>query len=854
MNVQELIQEARRAPGKYVAFDLDGTLAQSGMGGGQIGPPIPGDALNTFQQLIRAGVPVKIITARVSPRTSSDPQGETQRIQQWLYENFGQVIPVQADKDHNMIQLFDDKAKEVEPGTGAIDEEDEEFGEKETKSYGKNNEDLPEELQNVLKELVSKYEKEDSWVRKQQIKLWKKNDEFWHGIQFIFWSESRQDWISPTETRWFQQEEGREEAEGPFYDFVVNIYKAHGEAIISALSADIPAVRFPPDDAENEDDIITSKTYAKIADLIQRHNPAKMLLLRALFIMWNQGPVFAYHASKSDKAFGKYLIPQYEKSLFCEQCNQKVSPDEDQDDMTVGQDCPQCGGPLTEKPSITGFSESPKSRVLVELYGGLHVKVPYTSRYSLQGNTEGAYIICSLDQPKAFLQSVYPHVADKIEESYSEIAQYERMARTPSAFSSFSRVDENRDLRTLKRIWLKPWVFDGLPKEKEEEKKQLKKLFPDGCYVCFVGSNDVYAESRNEDGDEYWTIGVPGLANYLHVDPIGQPLIPIQELRNVHVNLTEETVEHGIPSSYADSETLNFEVYSRHEARPGMVFPVTRKPGERIADSFYEGSRASISKELPNFTKQLDQDAQFSVGSFPSIYGGASEGKSRTASEYNQSRQMALQRLSIIWAFVVFWWSKMMEKCVRQFIKNMVEDEHFTQRDRASDNYINIWIRRSELSGHVGEVEVEGAETFPVSTPQKQQLLLQLLQLNNQFIEAAIFDPENRKEISDVLGYTDLYIPGEDQRIKQAREIQAMIKTGQVVPTEPEVDDDEIHITTTKNFLVGEHGMDLKTTNPQVYEAIKEHLMMHQQSLQQKTQGQFEETPPGMAPQVGPGA
>ena len=78
-----------------------------------------------------------------------------------------------------------------------------------------NNHDLPKELQDCLRFLVDKYEKEDSWVRKQQIKLWKKNEEFWHGIQFIFWSESRQDWLTPTIARWFQEDEGREGVDVP---------------------------------------------------------------------------------------------------------------------------------------------------------------------------------------------------------------------------------------------------------------------------------------------------------------------------------------------------------------------------------------------------------------------------------------------------------------------------------------------------------------------------------------------------------------------------------------------------------------------------------------------------------------
>src|SRR6267154_6335274 len=188
------------------------------------------------------------------------------------------------------------------------------------KSNDPNNEKLDEELVSCLKWLVKKYEDEDSFVRKQQIKLWKKNDEFWHSVQYIFWSESKQDWTSAADFNFIQPEEGREEVQGPFYDYVVNIYKAHGESIISALSAQIPAVRFPPDDADDEDDLTTSKTYDKIADLIQRHNKAKLVLLRALFMLWNQGTVYAYHAPKADKGFGMMMVPSYKKGLSCENC------------------------------------------------------------------------------------------------------------------------------------------------------------------------------------------------------------------------------------------------------------------------------------------------------------------------------------------------------------------------------------------------------------------------------------------------------------------------------------------------------------------------------------------------------
>lgn len=675
-----------------------------------------------------------------------------------------------------------------------------------------NNENLDEDLQAELYSLVKQYEDEDSWIRKQQIKLWKKNEEFWHGVQYIFWSESRQDWISPTETRWFQQEEGREEAEGPFYDFVINIYKAHGEAIIAALSAQIPTVRFPPDDAEDQEDLITSKTYGKIADLIARHNNAKILILRALFTMFNQGLVFAYHAPKSDKTFGEIHVPEYGK---------------DEQGQTV----------------VVGSRKQAKTRTIIELHGPLSVKVPYY----VQSQDECGYLMCKKDHAIALLKSLFPHVADKIENDQTDIGQYERMARTPSAFSSWSRIDENLNLRTLNRVWFRPWVFDGMPETKAKQRDKFKKLYPDGCYCAFIGKT--YVESRNEEFDKYWTIGQCGLSRHLHCDPYGQPLIPVQELTNVLANLTTETIEQAIPSTWADTDTVNFNAYSRHEARPGMIYPMKVKAGTRASDKFYEQGRATLSKEVQYFNDSLEKAGQFVVGAFPSVYGGPSEGKSRTAAEYNMSRQMALQRLGIFWTFLTSWWCRVVEKSVHLFVESMSEDERFVLPgdNQGETNYINVWIRRAELLGKVGDVEPEGAENFPVSTPQKQELLMRLIQMNNEFMSAAIFDPENRHLVADTLAYPDLYIPGEDQRVKQVREIQELIK-GNMIMVEPEVDDDAIHIQTIKNWAVGSTGLDAKMTNPQGYQMVLQHLREHEQLLMQKTVQQFESAPPGAPP------
>lgn len=710
-----------------------------------------------------------------------------------------------------------------------------------------NNRKLPIELQEALQFLVDKYEKEDSWVRKQQIKIWKKNEKFWHGIQYTFWSESRQEWMSPADYSWYQEEEGREGADGPYYDYVVNIYKSLGETVIAALGAQVPTVRFPPDDAEDENDLLTSKTYAKIGDLIQRHNQIKVLQFNSLFTIWNQGFLAWYSAPKADEAFGTTDIENFEKQLYCPTCENEV-PIEDQDEPTESnQMCPECESPLEERTVLDSFDSTPKSRIVIEAYGGLHVKVSYWAKTQ----KDCGYLLKSLDKPKSFLKFTYPHIADKIDGDESDSQQWERIGRSPSSFSGPSQEAEDKDLATHHQMWLRPWTFEGLPKEWDDRKKKLLKLFTKGAYVCLI--NKTYCESRNECMDDYWTIAKCGLSSYIHTDAMGQGVVSLNEARNVLFNLTLETIEQGIGSTFADPDVLEFDTYSKHEARPGMVYPARPRPGQTLGGSFFETGRATLSREVGPFGQQIDKDAQQVSSAFTSLQGAASDGKSRTLGEYQQSRQMALQRLQIAWALFTIYWSKMIEKSVKLYVENMVEDEKFTIPDpNKKDNYLNVWIRMADLVGNVGEVEPEGADGFPVSTPQKQALFFKLLELNNEFVNAALFDSENRRLMADLLGFNDLEIPGEDQRIKQALEYVEMTKEGGIfVDIDVLVDDHSVHIATCKHLLASLRGIELKKVNPQAYNLVEQHLQAHSMALTQQTMQPHQETAPGEPP---PGA
>jgi len=716
-------------------------------------------------------------------------------------------------------------------------------------------EELSEELQNSLRDIVNLCEGEDDNIRKSQMRIWKKNEEFWHGVQYLFWSERDETWVSPLDVTWRNQLSEDELQElGPFYDFVVDIFKAHGESIVAALSSQVPAVRFIPDDADDQADVLTAKTYSKIADLICRHNNAKMLFIQSLFYAYINGIMFSYRYKDTDAKYGTVVVPEYgvrEESipaLTCPDCG--IVRDSNEPGCACGSVSESLPSQKAELvPYQTGERELPKSRAKLDIFGGLHVKVPYYARKQ----EDCGYLILFTDQPKDFVKSQFSEKADQIEGE--GVTGLERFSRSEYSYSG--GLDEaQRNLVTVTRAWLRPSSY--WRELDNGKRKELERLFPKGCFVTFVGKDKVYIKSRDESLDDCWTIGKVGLSTFIHSDPLCRPLVPIQELRNQFVNLSVDLLEHGVPSSFADKDILDWDSYGKFEAAPGFIYPAKRRGNMPMADGFFTEPKAAFPRELPGFIRALDQDAQFSTGSFPSIYGGPSEGKSRTYSEYAASRQMALQRLSIAWVFVVDWWMRTIEGAVRLYAGTVIEDERYVKKD--GDSYINVWIRRSEMTGKIGGVEPEGSDAFPVSLAQKRDLIFRLIELNNSYINTALYMPENVQILSDILALTDLKLPGENQRVKQVLEINELCKAGPVepepgnyVPTvlpEPEVDDDEVHISVLRNFLSSINGIDLRRSNPQGYLNCLSHLRLHLQSLQLKSVGQFGESPPGQAPET----
>lgn len=126
----------------WYGFDLDGTLAKydGWKGIDHIGEPVK-PMVDLIKRMHDEGKVVKIMTARVAPHKLEDgtvgesyitvPDGEKgatrnyahQFINDWCHFNLGFVPEIVYQKDHLMLELYDDRVKQVVPNEGWLVED-----------------------------------------------------------------------------------------------------------------------------------------------------------------------------------------------------------------------------------------------------------------------------------------------------------------------------------------------------------------------------------------------------------------------------------------------------------------------------------------------------------------------------------------------------------------------------------------------------------------------------------------------------------------------------------------------------------------------------------------------------------
>lgn len=721
---------------------------------------------------------------------------------------------------------------------------------------------LPKELADAIQTVVDEFDQHERPFRDIFVRYYKRNELFWDGYQYLFWSDTAHDWQGPQLiSRDIQDPELIQDLSN--FTKTINIYRAHGQSIIGALSTGLPQVRWYPEDSDNPEDITTAKTYGKISEHIERQNHTEMLFIKALYFLWNFGWCGAYTTHHADFKYGQVKVPIFGKQeqlisqSVCPLCQSELpgaGPESEEDssnDLTIETDsleedilpndlneefqnqnqdptqvCPNCQESIVPQvmqglesvPTVKEHVNVPKGQQKIELYGPLNLKISHSARRQ----EDVGVLILEDEYHYAQMRAIYPEHKEDIQPT-TNLENYDRWARHLGN-------DVLQNLATCRRIWIRPWMFETL--EDDDLINKLKEKFPQGVYAVFINAN--FIEAYNEDLDDAWTLTVSPTATTIHEEPDGKPLIPIQEIVNELFNLELQTIQYGIPETFADQKVLDFDKYKQSQNDVGMVYPIQNPyPDQPISNSFYTLKTATLSKEIESFKQQLDEAGQFVVSSFPSIYGGpASSSSSKTLGEYEQSRNQALQRLSLRWKMLNNWYPMVMSKAVKGYIQNLLEDEKYTKYE--GSNPITVWIKREEMAGKVGLADSETSEQFPISWAQKSAMIFKLMGLNDPRVGEIFFsDPENIGFMSRMFGLTELHIPGEDDRNKQLREISDILK-GLPVQVDPNVDNHQIEATVCRDWLVSDKGLDCKTNNPQGYMMVMQHMMQHNQIIQQQ--------------------
>lgn len=735
-----------------------------------------------------------------------------------------------------------------------------------------------EEIQRLLKEVVYHFDKEDRQIRERQIRTWRRLKLFWEGFQKAWYSEVAHDWRIWDEVQ-------TDDTQQSYYDKPINVFRAYLESIIAALSVVVPPVKCYPDDADNTLDLATAKAGDKIAQLIFRHNNVSLVWLHALFIYCTEGMVAAYTYPESDEHFGTYAedeteeIEEQHELTSCPQCgypiddkqfnhelgelHEDVVEQQQEDEFTTvlkrdpedyePELCPACSmviQPEVKNESffvtrIVGTTHKPKTRIMLDCFGGLYVKIPIYARKQ----ADCPYLIFSYETHYANAIEKFEHLhgkltteeRGKIETSVGPKDPYEQWGRLSPQYQGAYPTNNV----TIRSAWLRPAAFNILQDEKNV--KKLKEKYPNGAKVTLV--NDEFGDAYNERLDDTWTLTYNPLSDYLHHDPLGLLLVSIQEITNDLISLTLQTIEHGIGQTFADPGVLNFNAYRQMESVPGGIYEAIPKSGKTLSDGFHEVKTANLSPEVMPFASNVQGLAQLVSGALPSLFGGQLEG-SETASQYSMSRAQALQRLQNTWKIFTIWWKEIFGKVIPAFIQEVKEDERNVERD-ADGNFINTFIRKAELEGKIGRVELESNENLPLTWSQQKDIIMQLLTAANPEILAVIGSPENLPMIRQAIGLTDFFVPGEDDRNHQYDEIKLLLGSEPMpnpmdpmnpempsVDIDPMMENHAIEFEICRKWAISPAGQQAKMDNEPGYRNVLLHAKLHYAQMQMQMMSQ----------------
>lgn len=652
-----------------------------------------------------------------------------------------------------------------------------------------------------------------------------------------------------------------------------NIYSANEQIIVSALTRQVPKVRFQPDDPQSDGDITAAEEADEFKKVFARNNDLPEIHTDLAHLCWTDGRVGTYVRYVKDAQRWGYedneepVVPEDEGQQAGE-ANQLLDANPE----------PEASIPIDEEQQddlvTTGAvpeAKKPKGREVIDVYGKLEVKVPI--------NTKNLSECDFLKFAKEYDISIAKAMEPAIEKSITASGgpgenELDRISRINCALAlsgaygvAYVTGDAYDTFVTRDMTWLRPSNFMAVDDKAIRDK--FIGMFPEGCLVVHMGKT--FAWVRAECVDDHWMLMYASRGDGQNRAALGAWMIPIQKRVNDLVDLIYMFFVNTVPRKHYHSEAFNIAAIKEQGNIPGNCGPFTPQPGLANDQLILVEQTQQHQPELPEFIKYaINELSQLLSGAYPALAGGDTEGND-TASGIQTQRDQAMSRLGLVWHAIQAATANYHRQAVMCAARCRESDVKETVPGEDSE----VILELNDLKGNV-LCFPESDSGFPESWSERQARFTAILQdSKNPFVQQLLSLPKNMKLAKDAIGLTDFDIPQSDSVDKQLGEIEILMKSGpmpnpkvvqamqqvpqlaasgappeamqQVMqaiqqippqvssyPIEPGVDDDAVHADTCKELLNSPKGRKMKNGSPEdqaAYQNIKLHMQEHQAAM-----------------------
>jgi hypothetical protein len=639
---------------------------------------------------------------------------------------------------------------------------------------GEGNHDLPIELQTALKSLLTHYGTDvDKFPRRMEVIDARRQRFYDRGYQYIYFNWSQCVFVPVVGG--VVMNVGSDSVQMPRYCNPYNIFKPYRRNFSAVLSQNPPGVNFEPKNPVDALDIKVADLAQKYAEHYDSVNDRRKLQAKIARLFWTDGRVVGrtWH-QKNGQKFGY------------------AEPEEGAEREEIGEE-------------------------VTELFGVLEAKCfPITA--NAQDELTGVIISDDPDIHKA--KDKYRWIAEEInagDDGSGETA-FERNARIGilQGLRLWTQASDSKaNLAERHWMYLRPCAFEYLG---EEQKEALLALFPEGVRATFVGGQ--YAEAYPLSLDDELTVDHALDGDGMNRPSWGKDHVPVQDAFNNYRNMRQEYHDYGIPFTGYDTALLDGNSFREMVSQPGEFKGFTNpQPGNPLASYFFVPPAVNPPADLIAAEQDLrDALSQLVTAVQPALFGGQI-GKEDRVGVYQMAREQAMGVMALPWGVMQGMFARFKYQAVLAAGRARREDEVLQIKPKrkglASGKPISVTI--ADLTKGNFRAVPDTDSSFPATRAMRKaayQEFMQAAEVNPLLAEAAQ-QPDNLILGAELEGLSDLDIPAARAAERQLEEIDQLLATGPVPPSQQQVEAAQLQATTIVVMAAAAQGQKAQPLPPE---------------------------------------